>query len=257
MQIEIETFNLFLWAMIALATIVFVALFFVNAGYGIFRSTKWGRSIPNKVGWVIMEAPVSVLIFLFWWFSDRSFMVVPFVFFLFLQIHYVRRAFIFPFLMRGKSRMPVGIMFMGITFNILNTFTQGYWIFYLSPQNMYLNSWLLTPQFIIGAILFFVGFFVNVNSDRRIRNLRQAGDSKHYLPHGGMFEYVTSANYFGELVEWTGFAIATWSVAGWVFVIWSFANLVPRANAIYCQYQKEFAEKMQGKNLKRIFPFLY
>jgi len=254
---QIETFRLFLWAMVALAAIVFVALFFVNAGYGIFRSAKWGVSIHNKVGWVIMEAPVSVLIFLFWWFSDRSFMLVPFVFFLFLQIHYIRRAFIFPFLMRGKSRIPIGIVMMGITFNTFNAFMQGYWIFHLSPPSLYVDAWLQTPQFIGGAILFFIGFFININSDKRIRNLRQLGDTKHYLPYGGMFNHVTSANYFGELVEWTGFAIATWSMPGLVFVIWSFANLVPRANAIYCQYQKEFATEMQGKNLKRIFPFVY
>jgi len=254
---QIETFNFFLWAMIALAAVVFIALFFVNAGYGIFRSAKWGVSIPNKVGWVLMEAPVSVLIFLFWFLSDRAFLLVPFVFFLFLQIHYVRRAFIFPFLMRGKSKMPLGILFMGFTFNILNTFMQGYWIFHLSPPSLYVDSWMQTPQFIGGAILFFTGFIINVDSDRRIRNLRKPGDTKHYLPQGGMFNYVTSANYFGELIEWTGFAIATWSMAGWVFVIWSFANLVPRANAIYKNYNQKFANEMQGKNLKRIFPFVY
>jgi 3-oxo-5-alpha-steroid 4-dehydrogenase 1 len=254
---QIETFNLFLWAMIALAAIVFVVLFFVNAGYGIFRSAKWGMSIPNKVGWVIMEAPVPVLIFLFWRCSDRFTMLVPFIFFLFLQLHYVRRAFIFPFLLRGKSRMPIGIMLMGVTFNILNAFMQGYWIFHLSPPALYADAWLHTPQFIGGTILFLSGFLINVDSDRRVRNLRKAGDTKHYLPRGGMFKYVTSANYFGELLEWTGFAIAIGSMAGWVFVIWSFANLVPRANAIYRQYQKEFADEMQGKNLKRIFPFIY
>ena len=257
LQMQIETFRLFLWAMIALAAVIFVALFFINAGYGIFRSAEWGVSIPNKVGWVLMEAPVSVLIFLFWWFSDRSFMLVPLLFFLFLQIHYVRRAFIFPFLMRGKSRMPIGIMLMGVTFNILNTFMQGYWLFHLSPQTLYADSWLQTPQFIGGTVLFFIGFLINVDSDRKIRNLRRAGDTKHYLPRGGMFEYVTSAGYFGELIEWTGFALATWSMSGWVFVIWSFANLVPRANAIHRRYQKEFANEMRGKNLKRIFPFIY
>ena len=254
---QIETFRLFLWAMIALAMIVFVVLFFINAGYGIFRAAKWGVSIPNKIGWVIMEAPVPILVFLFWHFSDRGFMLVPFLFFLFLQIHYLRRAFIFPFLMRGKSKMPIGIVLMGITFNLLNTFMQGYWLFHLSPPSLYVDAWLQTPQFIGGTLLFFIGFLINVDSDKRIRNLRQAGDTNYYLPRGGMFRYVTSANYFGELIEWTGFAIATWSMPGLVFVIWSFANLVPRANAIYKKYNQEFANEMRGKNLKRIIPFIY
>jgi len=252
-----DYFSVFLWGMIAVAIVVFVVLFFVDAGYGIFTSSKWGYAVPNKLGWVLMEAPVVVILLLFWTFSDRKTMLTPAIFLIFMQIHYIHRAFIFPFLMRGKSKMPLSIMFMGIFFNLLNTFMQGYWIFYHSPQNMYSNAWLQTPQFIIGTCLFFTGLIINMDSDRRIRNLRKNGDTKHYLPHGGMYNYVTSANYFGELIEWVGFAIATWSMAGLVFVIWSFANLVPRANAIYKNYNQKFTDEMQGKNLKRVFPFVY
>ena len=72
-----------------------------------------------------------------------------------------------------------------------------------------------------------------------------------------MFEYVTSANYLGELMEWLGFAILTWSISGLVFFIWTFANLVPRANAIYKRYKTEFGPEMEAKKLKRVFPFIY
>ena len=46
---------------------------------------------------------------------------------------------------------------------------------------------------------------------------------------GGMFKYVTAANYFGEILEWTGFAIACWSLPAFAFAWWTFANLAPRA----------------------------
>ena len=68
---------------------------------------------------------------------------------------------------------------------------------------------------------------------------------------------MTSANYLGELLEWLGFAILTWSLSGLVFFIWTFANLVPRANAIYKRYLKEFPEEMRQRHLKRVFPFIY
>jgi 3-oxo-5-alpha-steroid 4-dehydrogenase 1 len=252
-----DWFTLYLWAMILVAVIVFIALYFINAGYGMFRSARWGRSINNKLGWMLMEVPVSIALILFWAFSDRKALLVPFIFLLFLETHYIYRAFIFPLKLRGKSRMPLGIMFMGITFNLLNTFMQGYWLFYHSPKELYDNTWIQTPAFIIGTTLFFIGLIINIDSDRRIRNLRHAGDSNHYLPHGGMFNYVTSANYFGEIIEWSGFAIATLSMPGLVFAIWTFANLVPRANAIYTKYRVEYSDDIKKKNLRRVIPFIY
>lgn len=153
--------------------------------------------------------------------------------------------------------MPMGIMVMGIVFNLLNACMQGGWIFYLSPEDMYTVDWLTTPQFIIGSVLFFVGMGINIHSDHIIRTLRKPGDKGHYLPRGGMFRYVTSANYFGEIVEWSGFAILTWSWAGLVFVVWTLANLVPRAHSIYQRYQHMFGEEMKKSHLKRVFPFIY
>ena len=99
--------------------------------------------------------------------------------------------------------------------------------------------------------------FVNIQSDDIIRNLRKEGDTNHYLPKGGMFRYVTSANYFGEFVEWIGFAILTWSWAGAVFALWTFANLGPRADHIYKRYQVEFGDQLNTKKVKRIIPFIY
>ena len=99
--------------------------------------------------------------------------------------------------------------------------------------------------------------YINIQSDDIIRNLRKEGDSNHYLPKGGLFRYVTSANYFGEFVEWVGFAILTWSWAGAVFALWTFANLCPRAARIYDQYKVEFGDELDTKKVKRIIPFIY
>lgn len=99
--------------------------------------------------------------------------------------------------------------------------------------------------------------FTNIQSDHIIRHLRRPGDTGHYLPKGGMFRYVTSANYFGEIVEWIGFAILTWSLSGAVFAIWTFANLVPRANTIYHKYLGMFGDEVKKRRLKRVIPFIY
>lgn len=46
---------------------------------------------------------------------------------------------------------------------------------------------------------------------------------------GGLFEYVSAANYFGEVVEWCGYGLATWSVQGGAFALFTFCVLFTRA----------------------------
>ena len=243
--------------MTIIAVIVFIALYFVTAGYGVFYNKKWGPSIPNKIGWILMESPVFIAMILLCVFSERSTNVVCLIFLILFEIHYFQRSFIFPFLIRGKSVMPLSVILMGVVFNTLNALMQGGWIFYVAPENMYEISWLTTPQFIIGTLIFISGMIINIHSDYIIRHLRKPGDTKHYLPKKGMFKYVTSANYFGEFVEWCGFAILTWSLAGAVFALWTFANLAPRAAKIYDNYKKEFGNELDTKKVKRILPFIY
>lgn len=255
---SLEDFHLFLWSMSGVAAVVFVSLYFVKAGYGIFRTSSWGFSISNKWAWMLMESPVFIVMCILWARSGVGFAFPQFLFFLLFQLHYFQRSFVFPFLIRGKSRMPVAIMAMGMVFNVLNGLMQGGGLFWFGGKASAETGaeYLLTPHALAGLILFVTGMIVNLHSDHVIRHLRQSGDTGHYLPQKGMYRYVTSANYFGELVEWTGFAVLTASPAAWVFVWWTAANLVPRADAIYRQYRKEFGDEAVGKR-KRIIPWIY
>lgn len=253
-----ESFQLLLIVMSVLALCVFVALYFVKAGYGMFRTASWGFSINNKLAWVLMEAPVFVVMFWLWARSGTGFAVPQYVFFLLFQLHYLQRAFVFPLLLKGKSRMPVAIMAMGILFNVLNGIMQAGGLFYFAPEGAYAGGWsyLAQPHAVAGVLLFFVGMGINLHSDHVIRHLRRPGDTNHYLPARGVYRCVTSANYFGELLEWTGFALLTASPAAWVFVWWTFANLVPRADAIHKHYREEFGNEAVGKR-RRIIPYIY
>ncbi len=243
--------------MSALALVVFVALYHIDAGYGKFYSSKWGPSVGNRLGWFLMETPVFVAMLLLWGFSERRGDVVRLSFLLVFELHYFQRSFIFPLLIKGKSRMPLSIILMGVIFNTLNALMQGGWIFYVSPAEMYPTEWLLDPRFIAGLLIFAAGMFINLQSDNIIRHLRKPGDTRHYLPKGGMFRYVTSANYLGEFMEWAGFAVLTWSWSGAVFALWTFANLCPRAARIYERYKQEFGDELDTSKVKRIIPFIY
>lgn len=251
------SFNLFLLAMSLTAVVVFFALYHVDAGYGKFYSRSWGPAVDNRLGWVLMESPVFVAMLLLWLFSERRTDPVRLAFLLIFELHYFQRSFIFPLLIKGRSKMPLSIIAMGVLFNTLNALMQGGWIFYISPVEMYPLSWFADPRFICGTLLFASGMFVNIQSDNIIRHLRKPGDNRHYLPKGGMFRYVTSANYLGELMEWTGFAILTWSWSGAVFALWTFANLCPRAARIYGRYRAEFGDELDTRKVKRLIPFIY
>jgi 3-oxo-5-alpha-steroid 4-dehydrogenase 1 len=163
---------------------------------------------------------------------------------------------VFPLLIRGKDVMPLSIILSGVLFNSANAYMQGMWIFHLAPADRYPPEWLATPQFIIGTAVFFGGWFINLQSDAIIRRLRAPGDTAFHIPRGGLFRYVTAANYFGEFVEWLGWALLTWSLAGVVFAIWTFANLGPRAHRHHRWYQQQFGADYPPER-RRMIPFLY
>lgn len=240
-----------------MAIVVFVSLYFVKAGYGQFRTKQWGWSINNKVAWMLMEAPVFFVMLYVWAQADAKWHVPEFILFLLFELHYFQRSFVFPWLMKGHSKMPIAIMLMGVTFNVINGLMQGgglYW--FPNPDFSEGASYLLRWNAILGIAFFVAGWVINLHSDHVIRHLRQPGDTNHYLPQGGMYRYVTSANYLGELMEWVGFALAAATPVAWVFPLWTAANLVPRAHAIHIKYRQEFGDEAVGQR-KRIIPFVY
>lgn len=262
MEIWQNFYEWFLIIMSGLAIVVFVALQFVTVPYGMTYNSGWGISIRSNIGWMIMEVPVFIAMFLLYLFSFafhiKEFNVVTFAIFILFQTHYLQRSFIFPILMRGTNKMPLSIIFTGFFFNTCNAFMQGGWLFFFCPDNYYPLSWFWSPQFIIGTVIFFLGMAINMQSDRIIRNLRQDDkDNNYYLPKGGFFNKINSANYFGELLEWFGFAILSWSIAGWVFLLWSCANIIPRSKRVYERYSQFWGDDFKKLNRYKIFPWIY
>lgn len=252
-----EIYDVVVAVMAVLAVVVFVALQRVEAAYGMTYNSKWGPSFGNKIAWVLMELPAFLVMIILWATSPHEASIATEVMAFFFLFHYFQRTFIFPFLMRGKSRMPMSIMFMGMLFNIINAYMIGGWLFWVASPERYPESWLWSPIFLAGTLIFLGGMIINIHSDHVIRNLRKPGDTGHYIPYGGLYRYVTGANYFGEFVEWVGYAILTWSVAGFVFALWTFANLAPRAKTLTRKYEERFGVEYRQLHRHHIIPFLY
>jgi 3-oxo-5-alpha-steroid 4-dehydrogenase 1 len=76
------------------------------------------------------------------------------------------------------------------------------------------------------------------------------------IPRGGLFEYVSAANYFAEMVEWTGFAIAAGGLAPAVFAWFTFCNLAPRGARHHWWYKATFKDAYPATR-KAVIPFIW
>ena len=74
------------------------------------------------------------------------------------------------------------------------------------------------------------------------------------MPRGGLFRYVSCPNYLGEILEWLGWAVATWSLAGLAFAVFTLSNLGPRAFSHHRWYQERFPDYPPER--RALLPFL-
>ena len=96
--------------------------------------------------------------------------------------------------------------------------------------------------------------YINRFSDNKLISLRQ--ENKEYqIPKGGMFKYISCPNHFGEIVEWTGFAVILFNIGGLSFALWTAFNLIPRSlnhHNWYINYFKDYPE-----DRKAVMPFIF
>jgi hypothetical protein len=235
----VTAYRLLVFLEIALAVPTFVILHVVPAPYGRHGHAGWGPTIPARLGWVVMESPAPLVFIAVYLAGGNRLRLVPLVLLGAWLTHYLYRAYVYPFLVRPGRGVPVLIVLLAIAFNTLNAYVNAHWV---SSVGTYPVGWLADPRFLAGAALFAVGLALNAHSDRVLRGLRKPGETGYRIPRGRAFDRVSSPNYLGEIVEWTGWALATWSPAGLAFAIYTFANLAPRALTHHRWYRQQFPD---------------
>jgi len=234
--------------------IVFVALYFFTAPYGRHKRAGWGPSLSERLGWLLMESPAVIVIAALVLFSGRAVSPVAVFLLCLWELHYIYRTFVFPFLIRDNGRgMPVVMAAMALVFNCLNGYANG--SFLAAAVDLGTAGPLPALRIGVGSGLFVAGLLTHVVADRGLRNLRKPGEVDYKVPHGGLFDLVASPNYFGEIMEWTGWALACWSLPGLAFALFTVANLVPRAHAHRKWYLATFPDYPRER--KRVIPFVY
>lgn len=250
---EIDFHTALAWAVMATGAIVFISLFFITAPYGRHARQGWGPTISNRLGWVIMESPAALVFFGVYVAGRHRAEAAPLALCTLWLTHYIHRSFIFPLRMKSTQKpMPVSVAAMAIVFNVINAYLNARWI---SQLGSYPTSWLLDPRFVVGAVAFFAGMAINIQSDNILFSLRRPGEHGYKIPSGGAYRLVSMPNYLGELIEWGAWTVATWSLAGLAFFVFTFANLVPRAVANHRWYRETFSD--YPKERRAVIPWLW
>lgn len=232
------------WSLVAVvfaaAVVTFFALWRITAPYGRHARPGWGPTLSARAGWIVMESPAVLLFGAVYVAGPNATGLVPLTLLGMWQLHYLYRTFVYPLRLRvAGRRMPVVIVAMAIAFNCVNAWINAHWI---SALGTYADDWLHSPAFLAGATLFVTGFAINQHADTVLIRLRSPGTSRYQVPEGGLYRWISCPNYLGEILEWLGWAIATWSLAGLAFAVFTIANLVPRAMANHRWYRQEFPD---------------
>lgn len=198
------------------------------------------------------------------------------------------------------------------SFSFLQLFRGGDGVVYstISPgtiENPVMLGCLCLLGFIAGSCLFFYGQWQNMRADYYLLHLRQSkgkreaamqnrqdsspsrsrsrggrtgqieerGQTQHsyQIPYGLWFTSVSCANFFGEIVEWVGYAMVVTSstalspysatllspsaTAALSFVLYVLSNLLPRAAAHHRWYEVQFGDAYRRLKRKAVLPGIY
>ena len=199
-----------------------------------------------------METPAVLIIMILFLTSDRKTPATTALIVLW-QLHYVYRTFVYPLLMRGgRKAFPALLVLFALLFNGANGYVNGWFLFH-GDGNL-AAEWLLNPRFIGGVVLFICGLYIHISSGHILRQLRKPGETGYKIPYGGLYSLLSAPNYFGEILQWCGWAIASWSLAGLSFAVFTVANLLPRGIAHHSWYKNTFED--YPKERKAVIPFL-
>ncbi len=239
------------WAGIGLLVFCILVIFKIKAPYGRHSSDQWGPVIDNKWGWFWMELPAFIIMPILALAGPEPKTDLSYLLVFLWSYHYFFRTFVFPFRLKTKDKkMPLVIVCSALFFNGINGLVNGYFIGFVSHS----SQEVLSANVLIGLCVFCSGMIINRYADKKLISLRKK-DQGYFIPKGGIFNYISCPNHFGEIIEWAGFAIIAWSLPALSFFIWTFCNLVPRALNHHQWYHSYF--KDYPKNRKAVIPFIW
>lgn len=220
-------------AMIITGIGVFITegFFGMKAEYGRYNLKNKGFIAP--VAWFLQELPAFLVPLLFIIFGNVTLLnedgslKINIVLLIYFMIHYFHRSCIYPCRITSTRRVNYLENFLAFLFCTGNGGQIAYNLLFNDQES---TRSIYDINFILGTLIFFSGFLLNIDSDNRLLRLKKEKDesNEYKIPKGGLFEYVSAANYFSECLEWTGYALAVWNLSSFAFALFTWANIGPR-----------------------------
>ena len=224
------------WAVCAVPTLIAGLLKWDPVGR--LGTSVRGLKMNAQWGWFVFELPALLTFPVIYFAIGNTHLIGNIVLCLWL-FHYGHRCLVWCwFIPKRDSTVSMSLCASSVSFNLVNGILLGWFMAY---EASYVEGWIQDPRFVIGLGLFLVGALLNIWSDYRLRYLRRRATDGYVLPSGGPFNLACCPNLAGEIVEWIGFALLTWSLPGLAFALWTIANLVPRALWRKSWYRGNFA----------------
>ena len=235
---------------------------YVPINFGRHLTSLSRVNIPNSVAWMVMEGPNLANLFYFLARGRISLVENPMnlIYVLPFLVHYINRTIIYPLRNPSTKPLPLEIVAAAFTFTFANSYIQC--ALFLDRGPLYSTADLALPRFWAGWALFLVGMYTNVRADnllarlkRELQQRQKAGEDKEYqIPHGFLFNYVSCPNYFGEILEWFGYALTSCTFQGLWFALFTLSYLLARGLDNHRWYLDKF--KNYPRQRQAVIPFL-
>ena len=278
-RLEVERFWVH-WALmvLSLAFIVVIFLFQIKkpARYGRHDKNRGKCYVPQRLANAASDFIPGVVFFTILYFlQGRNFSQAPnILFYCLFTLHYLHRGLVTPLAARYSSwRIPVFIPIVNFIANLLFHYLIADFI----GSACYFPGYLYDPRFLLGLVIFIAGFVLSKMADTYLICLRCHPDERRWgktdivgqflnatgargccavsedkegaecdnggyytVPECCLFKVIVNPNYLGEMIQWFGWALATWSLSGFVWWLFSMAALIPRARHNLRWYKRNF-----------------
>ncbi len=266
-QFQRHTFLSTLFLLLSFPTYIFTRYVIVAPfGRHVPKQDHWwlGPKLDARLGWFLFESPNLIWS---WYYSSiryqqqssiesRNYSLSSNTILMILfTLHYVNRDIIYPLRMNPDSqKVPLLVTVAAAFITTWNGYLQCFYLakvrqdfpLTFSPSLENIQTWM-------GIGFFFLGMGINLHSDAVLRNLRRTKQDRkskkhnnhhmYFIPHSPLFTYISCPNFFGEIIEWFGFTVASqFSLPSVAFLVYTASNLIPRGIAHHQWYQEKFED---------------